>query len=122
MDRFSVDDGNSRISFSEWQALGYDSHSMLSSPDQLFLNPDLDDYRLGEGSPAIDRGVALDEVTDDLLGVHRPSGTAYDVGAYEFTDGTQPPPLSNRVYLPGVFIQLDRKLILTGFFLEGRTH
>ncbi len=108
MDRFSVDDGNSRISFSEWQALGYDSHSMLSSPDQLFLNPDLDDYRLGEGSPAIDRGVALDEVTDDLLGVHRPSGTAYDVGAYEFTDGTQPPPLSNRVYLPGVFIRLDR--------------
>jgi hypothetical protein len=107
MDRFSVDDGNSRITFSEWQALGYDTHSLLSSPDQLFVNSNSSDYRLKQGSPAIDRGVTLDEVTDDLLGVPRPSGAAYDIGAYEFASGVQPPPpppLDNQVYLPGVFV------------------
>lgn len=102
MDRFSVDDGSARISFSEWQALGYDTHSILSSPDELFANPAVSDYRLKADSPAIDQGMSLSEVIEDLPGNPRPSGAAYDIGAYEYTSSL--PQLSNQVYLPGVYI------------------
>jgi hypothetical protein len=100
MDRFSVDDGNSRIDFAAWQALGFDAHSLLSTPAELFVNPVQGDYRLKAGSPAIDAGFTLDDVSEDLLGVHRPSGAAYDIGAYEFVVF----PASDWIYLPGVFL------------------
>lgn len=104
VDRFSVDDGDTSLSFSEWQALGFDTHSLLASPAELFVNPSAGDYRLKPGSPAIDRGATLAEVTEDLLGAPRPSGAAYDIGAYEAP--TSPPPqLPNRLYLPGVSLQ-----------------
>lgn len=101
MDRFSVDDGNSRIDFAAWQALGYDAHSLLSTPQALFVNPAASDYRLKAGSPAIDAGMILTEVGEDLLGVSRPSGAAYDIGAYEFVVFQA----NAWIYLPGVFIQ-----------------
>jgi hypothetical protein len=41
------------------------------------------DFRLRPDSPAIDVGLALPEVTRDALGVVRPQGRGYDLGAYE---------------------------------------
>jgi hypothetical protein len=84
MDRFSVDGGDTRISLAQWQALGFDTHSIVATPDQLFVDPAAHDYHLKAGSPAIDRGTVLSDVTDDLEGNPRPVGSAYDIGAYEF--------------------------------------
>lgn len=84
MDRFSVDGGDSRISLAEWQALGYDTHSFIATPDQLFVDPVASDYHLRIGSPAIDSGTLLDDVVDDLEGTPRPIGPTHDIGAYEY--------------------------------------
>jgi hypothetical protein len=48
-----------------------------------FVNPDVWDYHLTSGSPAIDAGVGAG-VTSDLDGEPRPQGGAPDIGAYEF--------------------------------------
>jgi hypothetical protein len=84
MDRFSVDDGNSRINFAQWQALGYDAHSVLATPAELFVDVSADDYHLKAGSPAINAGTFLGDVTDDLEGNPRPVGPTHDAGAYEY--------------------------------------
>jgi hypothetical protein len=52
--------------------------------DPLFVDPSSHDFRLQEGSPAIDAGTEVDEVTEDYDGVSRPQGDAYDIGAFEF--------------------------------------
>ena len=55
----------------------------------LFLNPAIDDYRLGPGWPTIDAGVADPLLgTLDLAGNPRTLGAAPDIGAFEFV----PPP------------------------------
>src|SRR3954469_338777 len=41
------------------------------------------DFRLQQGSPAIDVGLPLADVTHDAAGVARPQGKGYDLGAYE---------------------------------------
>jgi hypothetical protein len=84
MDRFSTDDGDTRITLAQWQALGHDQHSIIATPSQLFVNASAADYHLTPGSPAIDKGTWLNDVPTDLEGTLRPSGTAYDIGAYEF--------------------------------------
>jgi len=48
------------------------------------------DYRLVLGSAPTDVGIELAEVTDDRLGVPRPFGAAFDIGAYEWTDEEPP--------------------------------
>jgi hypothetical protein len=55
----------------------------------LFVNPGARDYRLTAGSAAINAGTTLSLVTTDKLGAHRPVGSAYDIGAYEY--GGAPP-------------------------------
>ena len=84
MNRFSVDDGNSVITLNAWQALGYDTHSLIINFSQLFVNMGADDYHLVEGSQAIDKGVTLPDVPTDLDGRPRPAGSAFDIGAYEY--------------------------------------
>jgi hypothetical protein len=50
--------------------------------DPKFADPDKEDYRLKEGSPAVDMaGIAGDGL--DLAGTKRPQGAAWDAGAYE---------------------------------------
>ncbi len=45
------------------------------------------DYRLSSGSPAIDTGAILADVTDDHVGTIRPQGNGYDIGAFEYHEG-----------------------------------
>jgi hypothetical protein len=84
MDRFSIDDGNTRITLAQWRAsTGQDAHSVIAVPAALFVNAAGHDYHLSASSPARDAGLTLSEVTQDLDGVPRPSGAASDIGAYE---------------------------------------
>ncbi len=46
------------------------------------------DYHLQSTSPAIDKGISLTVVFSDADGVNRPQGSAYDIGAYEFSSTT----------------------------------
>jgi len=39
MSRFSVDSGDTRIDLPAWQNDGYDTHSLVATPADLFLNP-----------------------------------------------------------------------------------
>ena len=47
-------------------------------------------HALLEGSPAIDKGVAVAGITTDQRGVARPQGPAPDIGSFEFVDTIKP--------------------------------
>jgi hypothetical protein len=83
VNRFSANNDASVISLSNWQSHGYDLHSIVSTPAQLFVNPAGDNYQLKSGSPAINAGTALSDVPTDIRGVKRPQGAGYDIGCYE---------------------------------------
>jgi hypothetical protein len=55
----------------------------LTSSEPAFVAPGDGDFRLAAGSPGVDEGATLLEVTEDADGVLRPRGLAYDIGAYE---------------------------------------
>lgn len=74
----------------DWGAVGSDITDNLEI-DPFFVNPAIHDYRLQAGSPAINMGTTLAAVPVDFLGVARPQGAAYDIGAYEFVGGGGPP-------------------------------
>lgn len=48
-----------------------------------FVAPTQLDYRVQAGGSSIDRGESLADVPTDYLGVRRPNGPAFDVGAFE---------------------------------------
>jgi parallel beta-helix repeat protein len=89
MDRFSIDDGDTRITLAQWRAeTGQDQHSFIDVPANLFKNVAANDYHLKSTSPARDAGLTLAAVTSDYDGVPRPSGPGVDIGAYEIPAGT----------------------------------
>ena len=51
--------------------------------DPKFVNAGGQDFRLLEGSPAIDTGIQLAYVPNDFDNVPRPQHAAYDIGAHE---------------------------------------
>jgi hypothetical protein len=57
--------------------------SNLGVSENAFVSARIHDYRLAEGSPAIDAGVALESVRTDRTGIVRPQGAGVDVGAFE---------------------------------------
>src|SRR6185436_9968406 len=85
VDRFSTNGGTSVTStLAQWRAFGYDAHSLISTAAALFVDPASGDYRLKEGSPAIDAGTNLSpDVVADIVGTARPQRLAYDIGCYE---------------------------------------
>src|SRR6185436_2164723 len=85
VDRFSTNGGTSVTStLAQWQALGFDAHSFVSTAAALFVDPATANYQLKTGSPAIDAGVNLSpDVVADINGLPRPQRTAYDIGCYE---------------------------------------
>jgi parallel beta-helix repeat protein len=85
VDRFSTNGGTSVTStLAQWQVLGYDGHSLISTASALFVDAANANYHLKAGSPAANAGTNLaPDVTNDLDGVTRPVGSAYDIGCYE---------------------------------------
>lgn len=76
---------------------------LLNAPEQhvlagdpRFANRAGRDYHLSEGSAAIDAGLVLTQVMDDIDRQSRPQGSGMDVGADEFSSLT----LKLRLYLP----------------------
>lgn len=59
--------------------------------DPLFVNPTSRDFHLQSGSPAIDAGETISNLTTDFEGSLRPQGDGYDIGPYEHTAGQQVP-------------------------------
>jgi len=57
--------------------------SNLSVSASAFSDVTRQDYTLAPGSPAVDTGTGIPEVTTDRIGTIRPQGPALDVGAYE---------------------------------------
>jgi parallel beta-helix repeat protein len=89
--RLSNDDGNSNMTLSQWQALGYDLNSQLADPeDQIFADHLNHDYHLLQNSQAVNLGTSFVSsiVTEDFDDVSRPQGSGYDIGCYEFTSAT----------------------------------
>jgi hypothetical protein len=82
MSRFSDDGGDSVISLAAWQALGYDTHSSVAVPADLFVAPG-NDHHLSSSSPALDAGTSTGAPANDLEGNPRPVGAGFDIGCYE---------------------------------------
>jgi hypothetical protein len=103
MSRFTLDDGDSRLSLAQWRAAtGQDAHSIVATPNQLFENVAAgDDYRLSTDSPAVDAGTSTMAPQTDLIGSLRPAGEGWDIGAYELSTGDTLPPEAIAVRLRG---------------------
>lgn len=66
---------------------GQDTHSITGNPQ--FTNPATNDYTIPSGSPCKNAGVDLGASYDyDINNDPRPSGGSWDIGAYEFDEGT----------------------------------
>ncbi|MCW8811250.1 MAG: right-handed parallel beta-helix repeat-containing protein [Ignavibacteriaceae bacterium] len=91
VNRLSEDDGNSNMTLSQWQSLGYDLHSMIADPeDQIFVDYTNGNFHLLQNAQAIDAGTnfVLPTVFEDLDNIPRPQGSGFDIGSYEFTNAT----------------------------------
>jgi hypothetical protein len=76
------------ITLAQWQALGYDEHSMLAAPlNQIFVAPAAGDYHLLNNAQAVNAGsIAFSfGISQDLDGITRPQGPQPDLGSYEAT-------------------------------------
>ena len=85
--------GNGNSSFSnqivDWNA-NSDLQNNLQATNPSFSNPGGNDYSILPGSAAQDQGRVVASVTTDIIGTTRPQGSAYDIGAYEITQGGAP--------------------------------
>ncbi len=80
-------------SWSQWKALGFDVHGKNSDPK--FGSIANKDFSLQQTSPAVDAGMtAGNPYNVDIMGVSRPQGQGYDMGAYEFNNGNPNPDIT----------------------------
>ena len=63
--------------------LGVEGDDTTLVVDPILVAPENGDFRLHYGSPCLDVGTALDDVTSDLPGHPRPIGNGPDLGCYE---------------------------------------
>src|SRR5438477_1644261 len=69
-------------------ASGITVSNNMDNTDPLLVNPSLHDFHLQAGSPAINAGASLTQVTDDMDGNSRPQATYCDIGADEYIPGS----------------------------------
>jgi parallel beta-helix repeat protein len=91
VNRLSDDDGNSNMTLSQWQTLGYDLHSMIADPEnEIFVDHTNGNFHLQQNAQAVDAGtnLVLPTVFEDLDNLLRPQGSAFDIGCYEYSSTT----------------------------------
>jgi parallel beta-helix repeat protein len=83
-------DDTNFYTLAQWRAFagGFDAHSILSTAAAVFAP---NGYQLAPTSPARDAGTALLDLPTDLLGVTRPQGLQFDIGAYELSAAAASP-------------------------------
>jgi parallel beta-helix repeat protein len=87
--RLTTNGGNSTQTLAQWRAsTGQDTHSLVGSAAQLFVNP-TSDFHLKSGAAAIDAGTGALAPALDLEGDARPVGAGFDIGADEFGSAAQ---------------------------------
>jgi hypothetical protein len=85
VNKFSANGGTTTLTLSQWRSkTGQDKHSIIATPSQLFVDPTHNNYQLPATSPAVNAGTSTDAPSTDILGNPRPSGSAYDIGCYEY--------------------------------------
>ena len=82
-DYFSTDPSRSLLVTHSCITGGYAGTGNIDA-DPQYANPDYGDLRLSAGSPCIDAGTAEDAPPVDFLGIPRPQGAGFDMGAYEY--------------------------------------
>ncbi|MBN9520333.1 right-handed parallel beta-helix repeat-containing protein, partial [bacterium] len=76
--------GSATITLAQWRSqTGQDAHSVVATPDQLFVDWRNGNFSLKAGSPAVNAGINLPQLTTDIDGTSRSLGGATDIGAYE---------------------------------------
>jgi len=84
MDRFTTDDETNILTLAQWQAqYGFDMHSVMGTPDALFVDAAGGNYQLQGDSAALDIGLASIAPPLDIGGILRPQGGGVDMGCYE---------------------------------------
>jgi serine/threonine-protein kinase len=85
---FSTEDDRTVMALPEWQALGFDRHSLSVDRESLFRDAAGGDYHLRPGAPAIAAGTtrlhSTEAATRDLEETPRPQGAGVDAGCYTF--------------------------------------
>jgi parallel beta-helix repeat protein len=87
VNRLSDDDGNSNMTLSQWQSMGYDLHSMIADPEnQIFVDHTNSNFHLLQNAQAVNAGtnLVLPTVFEDLDNIPRPQGSGFDIGCYEY--------------------------------------
>ena len=91
---FLYGEGGNDYTWNQWRALSggiYDAQSTYNTDTPDFVNPtgtSGTDYALTVSSDGIDDGTTITLSNPDYSGVDRPQGAAYDLGAFEFNDGS----------------------------------
>jgi hypothetical protein len=122
---------NSNLTLAQWQAKGYDLQGSKISPTFANLwGYHIADYMLLSGSAGIDAGTNLSTYfTTDILGMARPQGAAYDMGAFQHINASAPTPVELTTF-SGIFINNSVRLTWStateinnqGFDIERNTN
>src|SRR5207302_55096 len=84
----------------------------------LFVNLAAGDFHLQSGSPLIDKGTTLSQVTNDYDGVSRPQGAGYDIGAFEYFASLAPPSITSFTPTTGL---MGTSVTISGTYFSGAT-
>ncbi len=102
---------NGSKTWSQWQSAGFDIHGKNADPK--FKNIGSKDFSLQENSPALDAGMtAGNPYNIDIMGISRPQGQNYDMGAYEYNGGN-PNPDTTPPEVTGASITNQTKVVVS---------
>ena len=101
------------------QGLGFETNGQDVNPNFVGSPTTSEGFYLNANSPAIDAGTAISSPYNiDVLGVSRPQGNGWDIGAYEYYDPTSSTiQLNAKVFLEGAFesYQMNNYLNTLGY-------